>query len=146
MINMLIILLILSFSGIFLFVVYMNHLDKRIYELEKKIDTLQYQTDDVLHDIDVVNKNIRNYYGLLRRTEDEKIDAEPNLERLWHDVSEEPKDRSNILVRYNYLGCAELRSHRINYNHLPSWSEFIDSNEIEEWAYVSDILPKGGEK
>lgn len=73
-------------------------------------------------------------------------DAEPNLERLWHDVSEEPKDRSNILVRYTYLGCAELRSHRINYNHLPSWSEFIDSNEIEEWAYVSDILPKGGKK
>lgn len=73
-------------------------------------------------------------------------DAEPNLERLWHDVSEEPKDRSNILVRYTYLGCAELRSHRINYNHLPSWSEFIDSNEIEEWAYVSDILPKGGKR
>lgn len=88
MINMLIILLILSFSGIFLFVVYMNHLDKRIYELDKKIDTLQYQTDDALHGIDVVNKNIRNYYGLLRRTEDEKIDAESNLERLWHDVSE----------------------------------------------------------
>ena len=44
MINMLIILLILSFSGIFLFVVHMNHLYKRIDKLETKIDTLQYQT------------------------------------------------------------------------------------------------------
>lgn len=72
--------------------------------------------------------------------------ADKHPKNVWHDVSEEPKDRSNILVRYTYLGCAEIRSHRINYNHLPSWSEFIDSNEIEEWAYVSDILPKGGEE
>lgn len=72
--------------------------------------------------------------------------ADENPKNVWHDVSEEPKDRSNILVRYTYLGCAELISHRINYNHLPSWSEFVDFNEVEEWAYVSDILPKGGEK
>lgn len=69
-----------------------------------------------------------------------------NLNDLWHDVIEEPKDRSNILVRYTYLGCAELKSHRINYNHLSSWSEFVDFNEVEEWAYVSDLLPKGGKK
>ena len=46
---MLIILLILSFSGIFLLVIYMNYLNKRIDELEKKIGTLQWQTDNVLH-------------------------------------------------------------------------------------------------
>ena len=45
---MLIILLILSFSGIFLFLVYMNYLNKRIDKLEEKIGTLQWQTDDVL--------------------------------------------------------------------------------------------------
>lgn len=73
-------------------------------------------------------------------------DQHPYLPALWHEASEKPKDRSNILVRYTYLGCAELKSHRINYNHLPSWSEFVDFNEIEEWAYVSDILPKGGKK
>lgn len=72
--------------------------------------------------------------------------ADEHPKNVWHPSSEKPKDRSNILVRYTYLGCAELRSHRINYNHLPSWVEFIDNNEIEEWAYVSDILPKGGNK
>ena len=65
MIDMLIILLILSFSGVFLFVVYMNHLNKLIDKLETKIDTLQYQTDDVLHDINIVNQNVLNAYGLL---------------------------------------------------------------------------------
>ena len=46
--EVLMILLILSFSGIFLFVIYMNHLNKRIDKLEEKIGTLQWQTDDVL--------------------------------------------------------------------------------------------------
>ena len=70
MIDMLIILVILSFSGIFLLVIYMNYLNKLIDKLEKKIDTLQYQTDDVLHDINIVNENVRNVYGLLGRMKD----------------------------------------------------------------------------
>ena len=71
MIDMLIILLTLSFSCIFLLVEYMNYLKKLIDKLEKKIDTLQYQTDDVLHDINIVNENVRNVYGLLGRMKDE---------------------------------------------------------------------------
>ena len=70
MIDMLIILLTLSFSCIFLLVKYMNYLRKLIDKLEKKIDTLQYQTDDVLHDINIVNENVRNVYGLLGRMKD----------------------------------------------------------------------------
>ena len=70
MIDMLIILLALSFSCIFLLVRYMNYLKKLIDKLEKKIDTLQYQTDDVLHDINIVNENVRNVYGLLGRMKD----------------------------------------------------------------------------
>ena len=72
MIDMLIILLTLSFSCIFLLVEYMNYLKKLIDKLEKKIDTLQYQTDDVLHDINIVNENVRNVYGLLGRMKDER--------------------------------------------------------------------------
>ena len=70
MIDMLIILLTLSFSCIFLLVKYMNYLKKLIDKLEKKIDALQYQTDDVLHDINIVNENVRNVYGLLGRMKD----------------------------------------------------------------------------
>ena len=65
MIDMLIFLLTLSFSCIFLLVRYMIYLKKLIDKLEKRIDTLQYQTDDVLHDINIVNENVRNTYGLL---------------------------------------------------------------------------------
>ena len=67
MIEMLIILLTLSLIGICLFVKCMTNLNKHIDELEKKIDTLQYQLDDVLCDINIVNENVLNTYGLLSR-------------------------------------------------------------------------------
>ena len=76
MIDMLIILLTLSFSCIFLLVRYMIYLKKLIDKLEKKIDILQYQTDDVLHDINIVNENVRNVYGLLGEMKDKNNNYE----------------------------------------------------------------------
>ena len=76
MIDMLIILLTLSFSCIFLLVRYMNYLKKLIDKLEKKIDTLQYQTEYVLHDINIVNENVRNTYGLLGEMKDKNNNYE----------------------------------------------------------------------
>ena len=70
MTEILIILLTSSFSCIFLLVIEMNYLIKLIDKLEKRIDTLQYQTDDVLHDINIVNENVRNVYGLLGEMKD----------------------------------------------------------------------------
>ena len=67
---MLIFLLTLSFSCIFLLVIEMNYIIKLIDKLEKRIDTLQYKTDDVLHDISIVNENVRNFYGLLGEMKD----------------------------------------------------------------------------
>ncbi|MDD7362028.1 MAG: hypothetical protein PUG82_05385 [Streptococcus alactolyticus] len=76
MIDMLIILLTLSFSCIFLLVKYMNYLRKLIDKLEKKIDTLQYQTDDVLLNINIVNENVLNAYGLLGEMKDKNNNYE----------------------------------------------------------------------
>ena len=133
MMEVLIILLAISIIGIFLFVVYMNHLNELIDKLETKIDALQYQTDDVLHDIDVVNKNIRNYYGLLKR-------AELNLESLRHDASEEPQE-------YPIL-CFDKQNNvwiECSLNHyVDGWDECVEFNEIVGWLYINDLLPKGG--
>ena len=76
MTEMLIILLTISFSCIFLLVIEMNYLIKLIDKLEKRIDTLQYQTDDVLHDINIVNENVRNVYGLLGEMKDKNNNYE----------------------------------------------------------------------
>ena len=76
MIDMLIFLLTLSFSCIFLLVIEMNYLIKLIDKLEKRIDTLQYQTDDVLHDIKIINENVRSVYGLLSEMKDKNNNYE----------------------------------------------------------------------
>ena len=140
----LMILLALSFSGIFLFVVYMNHLDKRIDKLDTKIDTLQYQTDDVLHDIDVVNRNVIQYCASLKRLEDEKIDAAQNLESLWHDAYEEPQGEYKIICQdeFDHVWLTDWRE--VVKQHASGWEEYAACECIVSWAYVNDLLPKGG--
>ena len=73
---MLIFLLTLSFSCIFLLVIEMNYIIKLIDKLDKRIDTLQYKTDDVLHDINIVNENVRNTYGMLGEMKDKNNNYE----------------------------------------------------------------------
>ena len=127
--EVLIILLAITIIGIFLFVVYMNHLNELIDKLEAKIDTLQYQTDDVLHDIDVVNKNIRNYYAALRR-------VELNIKSLWHEASEEPQEYP-ILCR-DKQNNVWIESDLDPY--VDGWDECVEFNEIVGWVYINDLL------
>ena len=69
-------------------------------------------------------------------------DRNPDLSALWHDASEEPqeypilcKDKlGNIWVEYSL------------YNYVEGWAECVEFNDIIQWAYISDLLPKGGEK
>lgn len=145
MIDMLIIILILSFSGVFLLVVYMNYLNKCINKLEKKIDTLQWQADDILHDIDSVNKNIRNCYALLKKLEDEKIDVEINLKNLWHDPSEEPQDDLELII-YEYKDNFWFTKKQNIIKYHDSWKNFVVSEQMLLWAYVKDLFPKENKK
>ena len=66
MMGILIILLTLLVD-IIIFFLWKNIIDlnNHISELESKIDIMQYQIDDVLHDINIVNENVLNNYGLL---------------------------------------------------------------------------------
>lgn len=140
MMEVLMILLILSFSGIFLFVVYMNHLNKLIDKLETEIGALQYQTDDALHDIDIVNRNVIQCCASLKRLEDEKIDAAQNLESLRHDATEEPQEYPILcLDRRNnvWIECSLNK-------YVDGWDECVEFNEIVSWIYINDLLPKGG--
>ena len=73
---MLIILLTLSFINICVVAKCMTVLNKRIDKLEPKIEILQYQTDDVLHDINIVNENVLNAYGMLGEMKDKNNNYE----------------------------------------------------------------------
>lgn len=66
----LIVLLILSIFSMYVFMKCMTELCKRIDKLEKRVNTIKYQIDDVLDYINTVNQNMVNTYGLLSRMKD----------------------------------------------------------------------------
>lgn len=66
----LIVLLILSIFSMYVFMKCMIELCKRIDKLEKMVNTIKYQIDDVLDYINIVNQNMVNTYGLLKEMKD----------------------------------------------------------------------------
>ena len=78
-------------------------------------------------------------------------DAEPNLERLWHDANEEPQYKNKrILGHSEYFDYffVDLPSYlMILYGgQTNDWETVVLRKKISKWAYVKDLLPKGGEK
>ena len=69
------ILLTLSVIGIcvfsiFNFMKFITDLNERIAILERNIDAVQHQMDDIFHDIDNVRRNVIKTHELLSRMED----------------------------------------------------------------------------
>lgn len=64
-----------------------------------------------------------------------------DLSQIWHDAKEEPK--KGILMI-----CIDKHNVSINewidqYN--CDWLDFVECFGIIRWAYIDDLLPKGGE-
>ena len=69
-------------------------------------------------------------------------DEHPNLESLWHDPSEEPQEYPIQCLNKQkdvWIEC-DLDPY------VDGWDECVEFNELVRWAYVKDLLPKGGQK
>ena len=73
----------------------------------------------------------------------EIADEEPNLERLWHDVSEEPKFWKWFLAQ---IGDDAFDTFVMAMSKNQDWKEWANGINIKRWAYIEDLLPKGGKK
>ena len=78
-------------------------------------------------------------------------DEHPNLERLWHDASEEPQYKNKRILGYSeYFDYffVDLPSYlMILYGgQNDDWETVVLRKKISKWAYISDLLPKGGER
>ena len=72
----------------------------------------------------------------------EKSTEYTNLSQVWHEAKEEPKKGEWILGEYQggiyqtylcgYVDC--------------EWSSYVKVFSLIRWAYVNDLLPKGGEQ
>lgn len=70
----------------------------------------------------------------------EAADAEPNLESLWHDASEEPICGKRLLLLHTNSVVSIFE-----YTGKSSWSMLVSCG-ICQYAYISELLPKGGTK
>ena len=68
-------------------------------------------------------------------------DTEPNLASLWHDASEEPRCDELLLGEdtdgfsiYRWCGQED------------NWEAFVNETGLSRWAYIEELLPKGGKK
>ena len=77
-------------------------------------------------------------------------DKNPDLSSLWHDVSEEPQIGSNIVVvdeDGQWWDIQPYDGEYDGYGDLSGWRCcVVHYNNIQSWAYISDLLLKGGEK
>lgn len=76
-------------------------------------------------------------------------DEHPDLSQLWHDASEEPIFHSDIVVIDKHNGWLDIQSYDdedYDYKELYGWEACVENYEIVRWAYISDLLPKGGKK
>lgn len=74
------------------------------------------------------------------------VDGDRNLvdlSKVWHDASEEPILHKPILIQCGYpLHTYEATA----LSEDVIWGDFVVLNAIFRWAYIKDLLPKGGEK
>lgn len=77
----------------------------------------------------------------------EAADKEPNTSALWHDASEEPKKGELILVEVVNT-IPESKDIRYFVEYAAEWVlNCIKTEGFKcRWAYISDLLPKGGEE
>ena len=77
-------------------------------------------------------------------------DTEPNLESLWHDVSEEPLLEETEIICLNEEGFAYISERfgaTFSYNLEDySWQSYVNLLNIRKWAYIKDIIPKESKK
>lgn len=97
--------------------------------IEQNLDVSTYTTED--------GKMLKETFYLGAKW----ADNHPNITSLWHDVSEKPNESADILFI-----AKNGKVHKVSKvdNSLYSW--LVDNKDIKRWAYIIDLLPKGGDK
>lgn len=73
-----------------------------------------------------------------------------DLSKIWHDASEEPTTESTRILATDEKGFIDVFSLEKGKFKIPNgcipWSSIVVCFNLTKWAYVEDLLPKGGEK
>ena len=63
---------------------------------------------------------------------------------VWHDAKEKPRAKEWILVQFEEDEYETLALDELG---VETWSDWwCDNYKVIRWAYISDLLPKGGKR
>ena len=128
----------------------MNKLIEVAEELYKQIDKAQVHLinarlnnneegkESAISEIETAICNASQLLKCLIERKDNIVD----LSKVFHNAAETPDMRGDLLYESPFGRCGVL-------NMLPlcdeEWSHFKRVYKIRRWAYIDDLLPKGGE-
>lgn len=72
--------------------------------------------------------------------------ADEHPVNVWHDASEEPKDYLTQILYQDKYGICWTASKQEKFEYDWDWERFATAHLMVRWAYINDLLPKGGEK
>lgn len=72
----------------------------------------------------------------------EKSTEYTDLSQVWHEAKEEP-EKGKLMIGIDEDGVS---IYKWIYQYDCDWLYFAESNGLIRWAYIDDLLPKGGEK
>ena len=64
------------------------------------------------------------------------------IESLWHDKNEEPQEDGWVLVQFDNDVYDTISLPKF----VDVFHDFVEMHNFIRWAYIKDLLPKGGEK
>ena len=129
----------------------MNKLIKVAEELYKQIDKAQVHLinarlnnneegkESAISEIETAICNASQLLKCLIERKDNIVD----LSKVFHNAAEVPNMRRDLLYDSRFCGYGVLQTMLLCEE---EWSYFQRTYAIKRWAYVKDLLPKGGEK
>ena len=70
-------------------------------------------------------------------------DSNPDTSSLWHDAYEIPQKQRNLLL-IDKRGGAWTCDFCDRLDNPDGWGKYVKKESLIRWAYVDDLLPKGG--
>ena len=113
-----------------------------VYNVDGHVDIV---TDETYYESLIISQE--NYHLDVEWTNRADDHDRHVVEKLWHDVSEEPADRSQCLVIskrktkdvVTYSGQFFYKGHVV-----AEPCKMYAMNDIVKWAYIEDLIPKEG--
>ena len=111
------------------------------YALERKLASNEALRDSLRQRLREAKEAFNNLIYRYNRT----LDELNQLKNVYHDASEEPTYKHGILYQ-DKLGIVYFTTKSDVIALHGNWETFVEVTLMIRWAYIEDLMPKGGEK